>query len=76
MTHKLDTLGEICPIPLLKAKMIFKTMEIEDVLQLVTDHSCVVSGIIDYFSHYNCDMTIDEVINGVWEIEIKYKTKE
>lgn len=38
----LDTLGEICPIPLLRAEEQVKTMSTEDVLVLETDHNCTL----------------------------------
>lgn len=69
--HLIDSLGEICPIPLVKAKKLYKEMGNDDSLTIVTDHSCVVSSINDYFAHFRCTITIEEVLNGVWEVHIK-----
>ena len=69
--HVINSLGEICPIPLIKAKKLYKEMDKDASLTLVTDHSCVVSSINDFFAHFRCTITIEEVLNGVWEIHIK-----
>lgn len=69
--HLINSLGEICPIPLLKAQKQYKEMGKNESFTIVTDHSCVVSSIKDYFAHCCCTITIDEVLNGVWEIHIK-----
>lgn len=70
MDQAIDALGEICPIPLIKAKEMYSKMMNSEILMIVTDHSCVVSSIIDYFKHFKCDIKVDEVVNGVWEIKI------
>ncbi len=68
--EKLNCFGDFCPVPLLKAKDLAKDLVPGDSLTMVTDHSCVVESIEEYFTlrHYSLD--IDEVINGVWEITI------
>ncbi len=70
---KLDCFGDFCPVPLLKAKELVETIEAGESIQLVTDHSCVVESLQEYFNRHNYDLKIDEVINGVWEIEILKK---
>lgn len=68
--EKLDCFGDFCPVPLLKAQKEIKKLASGDTLMLVTDHSCVVESIEEYFSKRQYDLDIDEVINGVWEITI------
>jgi len=70
MVRKIDALGEMCPIPLIKAKEVYAKMMESEILIIITDHSCVVSSIIDYFKHFKCEVIMYEVINGVWEIKI------
>lgn len=67
---KLNCFGDFCPIPLLKAQREIIKLASGENLMLVTDHSCVVESIHDYFNIRNYDVYIDEVINGVWEITI------
>ena len=71
MIYDIESLGDICPIPLMKAKKKFLEMDIGDCIKLVTDHSCVYSSLTDYFNHYtNCRLNVSEVMNGIWEIEL------
>lgn len=67
---KIECFGEICPIPLLKLKNGLKKLESGDSAMLVVDHSCVVEAIDDYYKNSHHQITIEEVINGVWEILI------
>lgn len=66
---KIDCLGEICPIPLLKLQIVFQK-NINDIM-LVTDHSCAVENIRDFCKKRAIDIEVEEIINGVWEINIK-----
>lgn len=70
MNQYVDALGDMCPIPLLNAKKMYSDLEKNEYLKLVTDHSCVVTNIHEYFNYLPCQITIDEVANGVWEILI------
>ncbi len=73
---KIECFGDYCPIPLLKAQNAVKDLEPGESFMLVTDHSCVVESISEYFTLRNFDMLIDEVINGVWEITITKKLQK
>lgn len=65
---KIDCLGEFCPIPLLKVKNAISKLNVNESIMLVTDHSCVLESVIDYFKNTNISCSHEEVINGVWEI--------
>jgi len=67
---KLECFGEFCPIPLLRIQKELKTMTSGDDLLAVTDHSCVLESIEDYLRKGEASYTVDEVMNGVWEITI------
>jgi TusA-related sulfurtransferase len=68
---KIDCLGEICPIPILRIKEELKTLQKGQSFMLVTDHSCVLQSISDHFKKSSCiQIEPEEVINGVWEIII------
>lgn len=66
----LNCLGDMCPIPLLKADAAVKKLPSGESLLLITDHSCVVESIREHFSSRNCRLNIHEAISGVWEITI------
>lgn len=67
---KLNCFGDFCPVPLLKAQNAVKELASGEDFMLVTDHSCVVESIQDYFVSNKYDLYVDEVLNGVWEITI------
>lgn len=68
--EKIDCFGDYCPIPLIKAKKELQRITSGESFMLVTDHSCVVESLKDYFSKADCHYDCDEVINGVWEITV------
>jgi TusA-related sulfurtransferase len=68
--NKIECFGEMCPIPLLKAKKKYEQIEINETFLLVTDHSCVLQSISDYFHKTHTSIEIEEVMTGVWEIQI------
>lgn len=68
--EKIDCFGDYCPIPLLKAKNELQHIQSGESFMLVTDHSCVVESLKDYFGKSDCTYFCDEVINGVWEITV------
>jgi TusA-related sulfurtransferase len=70
---KLNCMGDMCPVPLLKAESAFRSMTAEESLMVVTDHSCSVESIQEYFSLRQCTLDIQEPINGVWEVTITRK---
>lgn len=67
---KLNCFGDFCPLPLLKAKKAVKELASGQKLMLVTDHSCVVESIENYFTSNKYELFVEEVLNGVWEITI------
>lgn len=67
---EIDCLGEMCPIPIIKIKNQLKIMVSKDSFKVVTDHSCVLQSVLDFFKKKKFKVESDEVINGVWEIII------
>ena len=68
--NKINCFGDYCPAPLLKAKSAIKDLSVGESFMLVSDHSCVVESLADYFDKRAYQLGVDEVINGVWEITI------
>ena len=67
---EIDCLGEICPVPIIKIKSQLKIMIPNDSLKVITDHSCVLQSVLEFFKNKKFKVESDEVINGVWEIII------
>ncbi len=76
MEHFVDSLGEMCPIPIIKAEKKLKTLEAGEILILETDHSCSIQSVTGHFEKkYGYPCTIVEVEEGIWQIEITKKVK-
>jgi TusA-related sulfurtransferase len=67
----LDCLGEMCPIPLVKAQKELTIMASGDVLTVGVDHTCAVKNIPDWARDQGYPVDIQEVDEGVWNIVIE-----
>lgn len=67
---KVDCLGDICPVPVIKTKKELRNMNSGDSITVVTDHSCTCEALVDSLKKYKVEIELEEVINGVWEITI------
>ena len=67
---KIDCLGLICPLPLMKVKSNVHLLNEEDVLVFVVDHSCAVSNISEFCRLTNLLYHVEEPLNGIWEIYV------
>ncbi len=71
MEHFIDALGEMCPIPIIKAEKKLKKLNMGEKVVLETDHSCSIQSVTSHFTKkYGYACTITEVEEGVWQIEI------
>lgn len=68
--EKINCFGDFCPLPLLKARNAAKELSVGESCMLITDHSCVVESIKEHFHQRKFILSVDEVMNGVWEITI------
>ncbi len=68
--EKIDCLGEICPIPIMKLQANLKEIKMGKTYMLITDHSCALTNVADYCKKYKLKCNATEVMNGVWEIVI------
>jgi tRNA 2-thiouridine synthesizing protein A len=66
----IDCVGEICPVPVIKAKIQYKKLKPGESVTVITDHSCTSQGLKEAFKQHNCDITVEEE-NGIWNITIK-----
>lgn len=67
---KLDCLGDICPIPSLKAIEQLSRMQRGEMVKIITDHSCAVTNIRESVTKLVVNFTVEEVTNGIWEITL------
>ncbi len=70
-SQRLDLLGEMCPIPILKAQKALEKMSAPASLTVVTDHSCVETNLKETFRRKGYKVSSNEVMNGIWEIDIR-----
>ncbi|PKM57490.1 MAG: sulfurtransferase TusA family protein [Firmicutes bacterium HGW-Firmicutes-3] len=67
---KVNCFGDFCPIPLLKARKSFDQLAIGESFMLVSDHSCTVNSLQEYFLDRPCAISVYEPLNGVFEITL------
>lgn len=72
--YRLDCLGEICPVPLIKTQKKMESLKIGDVLAVEIDHSCAMKNIPEWARKEGYNVEIEEVDDGEWEVYIE-KTK-
>lgn len=71
MDHLVDSLGDICPIPIIKVERKLKEISRMDRIILESDHSCSTSSVINHFkSKYDYPAEVVKVGEGVWHIII------
>lgn len=70
LMKKIDCFGDICPIPLLKLHKEINLMHSGESFMMVVDHSCVIENIRKDLARSDLSYSIEEVLNGVWEINV------
>jgi tRNA 2-thiouridine synthesizing protein A len=70
MSKLIDCVGEICPVPLIKAQINYKKIKPGESVTIVTDHSCTSQNIKDAFEKLPCEVEVEEE-DGIWHITIK-----
>lgn len=68
--EKIDCLGDVCPVPIVRLQQKLPEIKKGIPVLLVTDHSCTRQSVDDFCKLHNLRHQEDEVINGVWEIMI------
>ncbi|KMT21960.1 sulfurtransferase TusA family protein [Clostridium cylindrosporum] len=69
--HRLDCLGEACPVPLIKTQKKFSTLNVGDVLIVEIDHSCAMKNVPEWARKEGYNVEIEEVDDGQWEVYIE-----
>ncbi len=70
MTHELDAIGLLCPLPVLKARKRLQGLEVGDVLRVSTDDPAAIVDIPHFCSEAGHDLAghEDQGVVQVWEI--------
>ena len=68
--HRLDCLGDICPLPLMKLMQCRQDLDRGEPVMVVTDHSCTCESILSYCKKQNIHTHIHEPVPGIWEITL------
>jgi TusA-related sulfurtransferase len=67
---KLDCLGDMCPIPIMKLMQEESELAKGKQILLITDHSCVSESVKNYCKSHHFKVEILEPVNGIWEFYI------
>ncbi|GLB25503.1 transcriptional regulator [Lacrimispora xylanolytica] len=68
--NKIDCLGEICPVPVMKLRNVMDSIKKGEDYLMVTDHSCTIMNLESFCKANHLKYDSEEVMNGVWEITI------
>jgi TusA-related sulfurtransferase len=68
--HKLDVLGEVCPVPLFRTQQTTLKAAEDDKVVVLTDFSRAVRNIMEWAEDmgYCCD--VNDIETGVWEVTL------
>ena len=68
--EKLNCMGDICPVPSLKAVEQLSRLQSGETTQIIVDHSCAVANIRETVKKLVASFEVEEVANGIWEITV------
>jgi len=68
--QRLDCLGDICPLPLIKLMQYKQQLSSGEHVMLVTDHSCTCASILSYSEINHIHTSVHEPVPGIWEITL------
>lgn len=65
-----DCLGEVCPVPVIRARLALKRASLGDVILVETDHSCAMKSVPEVLCSLGYNPEVYEVAPGVWRIRV------
>jgi tRNA 2-thiouridine synthesizing protein A len=72
LDHYIDAMGEMCPMPIIRAEISLLKLKPKERVIVKTDHSCSTSSVTGHFkSKYNYHCEVVQVDYGIWEIMIE-----
>ncbi|WP_027338806.1 sulfurtransferase TusA family protein [Halonatronum saccharophilum] len=66
---RLDLVGEICPIPLLKVRERLSKLKKGQRLIILTDQTVAIRNIMDLLEEKGYDFEVEEPKLGIWQID-------
>ncbi|WP_330219200.1 sulfurtransferase TusA family protein [Neomoorella mulderi] len=69
--YRLDTCGEMCPIPIVRTKVKLKQLARGDILIVTSDHSCTSQSLAETVQKMGYRVEVRGVANGIWEVVIE-----
>jgi tRNA 2-thiouridine synthesizing protein A len=70
MDRSIDCVGAMCPLPVVKAQIQYRKLNVGESMTIISDHSCTSQNLKDAFRKYKCIITEEEEA-GIWYINIK-----
>ena len=71
MPEFIDALGDMCPIPIIKAEKALRKLPPHEEVILETDHSCSIQSVTGHFEDkYNYKCEVEKIETGIWQIKI------
>lgn len=70
MKHELDLVGEVCPVPVLKAAEVMERLKPGDVLTIITDFARSVRNLMDWAERCGYAFEIEELEDGSWAVHV------
>lgn len=71
--HRLDCLGDMCPLPLMKLMQYREQLDAGESVMIVTDHSCTCESLVSYCKKQKLPVKVAEPVPGVWELHVSPK---
>lgn len=68
---ELNSLGDACPIPLVKAGKEIAKLDIGDLLIVSIDHSCAMKNLPEWARDNGHNVEIEETGEGQWDVFIE-----
>ncbi|OEF96743.1 sulfurtransferase TusA family protein [Desulfuribacillus alkaliarsenatis] len=73
----IDCIGEMCPIPIIKAEKQLQNLQTGDELHIKTDHSCTMQAVVNHFQRkMGYPSSSEEIDYGIWNIKIRKQVKK
>ncbi|WP_258360108.1 sulfurtransferase TusA family protein [Moorella sulfitireducens] len=69
--YRLDTCGEMCPIPIVRTKVKLKELKPGDMLIVTSDHSCTSQSLAETVQKMGYRVEVMGVSHGIWEVIIE-----
>lgn len=70
MEKRLNLMGMVCPLPIVKTEKELNTLKRGDILKVMLDNNRSVINILEYCEDHSLQFEVHELAHGIWEIII------